>query len=451
MNYKALVLLPLIASLAACGGNNSVTTGANTGTVSLVVTDNLALVYTEVWVNIRSITATDTNGQSVTLYEDLTGQTHNLSQLVNVGSLVDTQAVAPGTYTSFKVTLANTITLVDQAGVVTHATFDQSSHETSTIRVPGGLTVDANQNVTLALDFNLERFTYNAITNRVTPVIVQKDHRKLHQIMAKAKGQVDSVVSPTQFILAPASGGARITVNLHSRATVTNHRTGVVTTDTSGLEPGMLVKVAGSYDVATLTITAAAVIVKENSAAVRDEIEGNVTFFDGTRLIVDVEEASFTPGSNTMNIINFETAKFSRGTLALLSVGQRVEIKGMVVDGDFSAAIIEIEGARRNTGHHSEYSDSYAELKGRISAVNGTDLIITVSKSEHINGVSSGSAVIINTSNSLISKGNSSCLVVGAKVEVKGAMNDSVAMDASLIKIKTGCAGDNDHYESDDD
>ncbi len=451
MNYKAFILLPLIASLAACGGNDSTATRANTGTVSLVVTDNLTLAYSEVWVNIRSIAAIDANGQSVILYEDLTGQTHNLSQLVNVGSLVDTQSVAPGTYTSFKVTLANAITLVDQVGMVTNATFDQSSHATYTIRVPGGLTVDANQNVTLALDFNLERFTYNAITNRVTPDIVQKDHRKLHQIMAKTKGQIDTVVSPTQFILTPASGGAKITVNLHSSATVINHRTGVATTDTSGLESGMLVKVTGSYDVATLTITAAAVVIKESSAAVRDEIEGKVIFFDGATLTVDVEEGSFTPDSNTMNIINFETAKFSRGTLSMLSVGQQVEIKGVVVDGYFSAAIIEIEGARRSTGHHSEHANSYAELKGQISAVNGSDLTITVSKSEHVNGVSNGSSVIINTSNSLIRKGDDSCLVVGAKIEVKGAMNDSVAMDASLIKIKTGCAGDDDRESSDDD
>lgn len=452
MKNRAFILLPLIASLVACGGDGVTTNGAasSTGTVSLLVTDNLTLSYSEVWVNIRSITATNANNQSVTLYQDATGQTHNLSQLANIGALVDTQSVAPGTYTSFQITLANSITLTDLNGIVTHATFDQSGNPAYVMTVPGGLTINANQATTLALDFNLQQFTYNAATNTVTPVVIQKDHRTLHQTIATTRGQVQTVVSPTQFILTPATGGANITVNLHSSVMVISSSTGAVTTDTTALQAGMSVKVAGSYDANTLTITAASVLINDGALVIRDEIEGIVTFFDGATLTVDVKEASFTPDSNTINVTNFDIAKFSRGTLALLGVGQKVEIKGSRENDNFSAAIIEIEGGSRNSGNN-HHVDDYAELKGRITVVDGVNLTIAVSKYEHVNGVSNGSLVMINSANSWISKGDSSCLVVGAQIEVKGAMSDAATLDATIIEIKSDCAKDGNTETQEDE
>ena len=58
MKTKFLFLIPLFALLAACGSGS---TGNGDGTVSLLVTDNLTLDYSEVWVNLQSVTATDSN------------------------------------------------------------------------------------------------------------------------------------------------------------------------------------------------------------------------------------------------------------------------------------------------------------------------------------------------------------------------------------------------------
>lgn len=453
MNKKLFILLPLVASLVACGGGDGTTGSAgNTGTVSLLVTDNLTLTYSEVWVNIQAITATDANNQTVTLYQDSTGQTHNLSQLANVGALVNAQNIPAGTYTSFQITMANSITLVDTGGVVTNATFDTTGNATYTMTVTGNLTVDANQMTTLALDFNLQQFTYDVATNTVNPVVVQKDPNTLNQTVATTPGTVQSVVSPTQFILTPATGGANITVNLHTNATVTSTKTGAVTTDTTALQPGMSLKVTGSYDANTMTIAANSVLINDAAVIIRDEIEGIVTLFDGNTLTVDVKEASFAPDGNTINVTNFDVAKFSRGSLALLAVGQKVEVKGSRENnGDFSAAIIEIEGAARSSDDMSGYSDSYAELEGQISAVTNGSLTITVSGFEHVTGVSNGSSVTINSSNSWISKGDSSCLVVGALIEAKGAMSDSANMDASVIEVESGCGGGSSSESGDDE
>lgn len=68
MNSKFLLILPLIGTLSACGGITAESlTGSNDGTVSVLITDNLTLDYSEVWINVQSITATDSNGQTVTL------------------------------------------------------------------------------------------------------------------------------------------------------------------------------------------------------------------------------------------------------------------------------------------------------------------------------------------------------------------------------------------------
>ena len=72
--------------------------------------------------------------------------------------------------------------------------------------------------------------------------------------------------------------------------------------------------------------------------------------------------------------------------------------------------------------------------------MSGTNLTIIVAKYEHVNGVSNGSSVIINSANSWISKGDGSCLVVGAQIEVKGTMSDAAILDAARIEIESGCA-----------
>lgn len=239
MNIKPLLLIPAVASLVACGSNDSISGGD--GTVSLLVTDNLTQDYSEVWVNIKSVSAINNTNQEVMLFKNLNGQTYNLSQLSNIGALVDTQNITADTYVSFEVEMENAIALVDQNSMITNATFDQSNNSDYDIHINGLLQVDANQNTSLLLDFDLQQFIYDAATNTVTPNVVQKAPSSLDQPTSTIFGEVESIISNNQFVPDLVGEGRRLNITLHDRATVTNSATREVLPDTSGLGVDMYV------------------------------------------------------------------------------------------------------------------------------------------------------------------------------------------------------------------
>ncbi len=453
MNSKLLLVVPLIGTLSACGDitTESLTGSSADGTVSVLITDNLTLDYSEVWISVRSITATDNSGQTVTLYEDASGQTHNLSQLVNVGALVDTQNIAAGTYVSFDVVLANEITLVDQAGTLINASFDQSGNPSFSQTVTGTLDVAADQTSTLALDFDLKQFTYEAASNTVAPVIVQADPVLFDQTLSTLYGEVKSVTSNSEFIFDPQGDGADLTIKLHNTATVTNTATGEVLSNTSGLSTNTSIRVSGSYDAATLTVTASDIQIENGAVSIRHVVEGTIISVGGGTLSIDVHEASFMPDANTMSM-DVSNATFSRGDLTQLSVGQKIEIKGSWDNSNFTPAVVEIEGYSSNSNQGSEnYIDDYAEIKGEITAVNNAELTLTVQKAEHVSGIATGDSIIIDSSNSWIKHGDSSCLVVGTMIEAKGGITNALSMDSNSIEIESGCGDNSSNGDSGND
>lgn len=459
MKTKLMLALPLIGALAACGGGgDGVTTdSAGEGTVSVLITDNLTQDYTEVWVKVQAIRTRDTNGQPVTLYEDASGQTHNLSQLVNVGALVDAQALPAGNYSGFEIVLANEITLVDHNGVVTQASFTQNGAAQVSIEVSGNLTVAADQSTALALDFDLQQFSYDPTTNTVTPVIVQKDPNTLQQSLSTSYGEVEVVLSDSAFILDPEGNGRDLTVVLHPNASVTDTATGEVRTDTRNLRPDLRVSVSGSYDAASLTLTAATVQIENGAINVRHEIEGTIEAVNGSSVHIDIIEASFMPASNSITV-DLANAAFSHGALSQLDAGQRVEIKGHWDGSSFTAAVVEIEGYSRNGRDEAAgYVDEYGELEGEILSVSDVQLSVRVREYEHMTGINIGDTVTIDSRDSWIKHGSSACLVAGALIEAKGPMSATDTMTANLIEIEGSCisgddvAGDDDDRDADTD
>lgn len=451
MNLKPLVYITtLVAALSACGGGGGTTSSSNEGTVSVLISDNLTLAYSEVWVNVQSISTKDASGQAISLYQDATGQVHNLSRLANVGALVDTATIPAGTYTSFDIVLGNDIKLVDLAGTVVNATFDNTGSLTFAMTVPGSLVVDATQNTTLALDFDLAQFTYDNATNTVSPVVVQKDPNTLNQTVATTQGQVQAVTSPTQFVVAPATGGSPLNVNLHGNATVTNATTGTVTSNTSGLQAGNTVSVTGNFDASTLSITASGVQIDNSAVSIRHEIEGYITAVNGGALTLDVKEANFRHAGNTMGM-DVSNARFSRGNLGMLKVGQELEIRGSWDNVTFTPVIVEIEGAPSNSTGSGSYQHEYAELEGFIKSISNGMITLTVQEAEHVSGINVGSDVSIDSSNSWLKYGTASCLVAGAKIEAKGPMTGATAMNAVQIEIESGCGSSNSGGDDSDD
>ena len=61
----------------------------DTGAVSVLITDNRSAEYSEVWVTIKEVKAVSASGETVTLYDDPAGAAYNLTQLVDVGALLN--------------------------------------------------------------------------------------------------------------------------------------------------------------------------------------------------------------------------------------------------------------------------------------------------------------------------------------------------------------------------
>lgn len=339
---------------------------------------------------------------------------------------------------------------MDQTGTVIKASFDQSGNPSFSQTVTGTLSVAADQTTTLALDFDLQQFTYESASNTVTPVIVQTDPVMFDQTISTLYGKVKSITSSSEFIFDPQGDGRDLTIKLHNTATATNTATGEVLSDTSGLSVNTSIRVSGSYDATTLTVTASDIQIENGAVSIRHAVEGTIVSVDGGILNIDVHEASFIPDTNTMNL-DISNTTFSRGDLSQLSAGQKVEIKGSWDNSNFTPAVVEIEGYSSNSNQSSEsYVDDDAEIKGEITAVNNAELTLTVQKAEHVSGIATGDSIIIDSSNSWIKHGDSSCLVVGTIIEAKGGITNALSMDSNTIEIESGCGDNSGNNDSDD-
>lgn len=467
---KLTLALAVAASLTACGGssegddryssnvdrdssandtNNGTSTDTDTantsGYVSAFITDNLSRDYSEVWVTLHEIEIRTPGGTSIKLYESVGGTPVNLSQLVDVSQLLGQQAVAAGTYTEFSVHLGNVINLVAADGTVTNANFGTGvdQHE---VLVSGELIVSADQASSLTLDFDLAQFTYDAATNKVTPTVVQFTDTSRDQ-QAELHGTVTGVFSD-RIEIESADHANTLTINVSNGTVVFDEATRTSSNTTSGIEVGDYVEVYGDYDSATSTISAASVRVDDDLqggsyGSDNDsyyEVEGVVVSYDGSVLVLDVREANFLPGADTLSISGVSSASFPAGVAAELSVGQWLEINGQWDGQTFSANYVEIEGGLTSQEREShEYSDAYQEVEGIISSVDATaqTLVVTVSDSDD-GAYMVGASVTINYSAAWLSSSAQACLVEGSYIEAKGALTSSV-LEAKRIKFEGSC------------
>jgi len=443
-----LALIALTVLLAACGGGSG-SSNATNGNVSLYVTDNLTQDYTEVWVTLHSVTTTDSNGQTVTLFADTTstGVVQNLRELAGVGSLLNTQSLAAGTYTNFTVTLDNQIKLVDAGGVITTATFNTTGNAQYTLTVTGAMTIAAGQNTAVALDFDLANFTYDAATNTVTAVVTYQDQtqtQNLTRTFAEMEGHVVSIADATHFVMSPKHDGENVNVTLHEGVVIYKEHASTTGTDTSALQVNDKVEVYGNYDAATLTIEAVRIKVEdENDSEHMQSAEGTVVSFDGTNLVMNIHEADFMPGADTLTV-DITNAFFARGDSSMLSAGVRVEIEGtwdasgMV----FTVAKVEIEGAPRDDHMDDVHDDMYAEVHGTIDAIDGNLITVTVTKAEDAD-VMAGDTLTIDTTGAWFKEGDAACLTVGGSLEAKGSI-DAGTMTTQVIEASCGNGDDDD-------
>jgi len=436
--FRNLVFISFLLMLAACGGTTSTTPtdGLNgNGQVSVIVTDDLTLDYSEVWVTLYAIQAKGDNGE-VTLFENKDGEVINLAELNGVGSLLSVASIPAGTYTSFEVKLAPEVNLVALDGSTETRSFvTNGSSGTVSFEVNGELVVADGAVASFALDFDLSNFIINADGMVVPKIVHVKDMMKtMKQTMAKLTGEI-TAVSDTGFTLHTADG-TDISVTLNDNA-IMLYDDGL---SLDMLETGMTVKVFGSYDPDTLSIEAIKVVLKSSGDASMDgvvEVKGIITAITDNTFTINLKDAEYMPGTDSIDVTINDLTRFARGSLDILAVDQVVEVKGMLEsDGSLTAQVIEIEGA----GKEGDAYHAYGEIKGTVVSLTDNTLVLTADKVCGLD-VAAGSEYSVDITDVFIKHGSLSDVVAGATVEVKGALDDMGQFHASILEIDSSDMG----------
>jgi hypothetical protein len=454
LRLVSLVLMALFIIACGGGGGSSLDIAADTGTVSVFITDDLTQDFEKAWITIQRVVIADSGGTEYTLYEDNQGRVFNLLELSGVGALLNTSTLPAGTYIRVRITVANEITLVDRAGQTTIARFSPSGTQ-YTIQANGNLSVMQGQSTAFGLDFDTKQFTYDPQTNLVTSVVIFKAEEELNSLTAmyaKVKGYVTEVVNSSKFKIQLKNSGAVVTATLHASGVVFDENTGATATDTSLLRSGQEVEVYGDYDPASLTIVAISVKIEKSSRTGQAEAKGVVTAINGTTLTLDVREAEyFVPPSGSITV-DISQAIFSKGSLSMLAVGQWIEVKGSWDGSVFTAGVVEIEGAPAGGGNQNgnrngntngnqngnwngnqNGGSSYVEIKGSIQSISGNIITVNVYEYEHF--IPPSNLVDADVTNAWYKHGTAANLAPGVWVEVKGSWNGSMII-ATVVEFE---------------
>jgi len=456
----ALTLVVGAALVTACGGGGgqSATQGTTAATATpasyslqTYITDNLATEYAKVWVTISKISAVDASGAEVSLFDaSASPVTVNLSSLANVGQFMSTVTLPAGLYSQIKVTLGNAVQLVSLDGATTTAA-KFSASGSSFVWTLREVQLDPSSSGQLVLDFNLARFSYDASTGIVTPVIEHPASGdafgKFVRQQAEVHGTVTAVnVSAGSFTVNDARLGSAVVVTLASDATLVNEQTHATLT-LAALAIGAKVEVKGTVtpgattaDPSTVT-TSVVHVLPADTGSTRLTGKGTVKAIAGQKVTVALQDANFLPSSNSV-VVDISSARFAHGQASDLAVGLSVQFSGQA-SGSGAAAVVQatvfnIDGAPSD-GERSGRPDLRftGGLVGDVVTVTSTTAFTV--KVSTANAFAAVGTYTVDASKVVYETGTAACLVAGAHVQVRGTLSGST-VTAQQIEI-AGCAG----------
>ena len=469
------------AVLAACGGGggSTTTTASSAGGTAQVqsvaaqvyITDNLATDYSKVWVSIKKITALDSSGNEITLLDSTaTPAVVNLSSLASVGQFMSAVTIPAGIYTEVRVTLDNNVQLVSLDGsTTTNAKFGATASDL-VWRITN-VSLDATAGGQIVLDFNLAKFTYDATSGLVSPVVELPDPATAFGKFVSQKAELNaSVVSVdaiknTVTVNDPHLGNGVI-VSLATDAVIMDETTGAVLT-LGGLTQGQTVEIKGvvtpgATSADPVTVVASLIHVEPPAKAappagsasgssgapvtqptnvVTARGEGKVSLVSGSLVSVAIDEANFLPGSNTV-VVDISTAKFAHGQANDVVAGATVDFGGAISGFGASAKVValvfDVQGAQSDADRKANPGQAFSGVNGPVATINadGT-FMITVTKAD-------GPLVVpgtytVNPGGATYTEGKASCLVVGATVQAVGSLSGT-NLAAKFLNIP-GCGG----------
>lgn len=444
--------------VAGCGGGGSAAipmaapAPTKLAPMQVFITDNLATEYAKVWVGITDITVVDDKGGKTSVFASVKPAVFNLSSLASVAQMLSSSKIPSGHYVKAFVTMDDKVQLVSLDGSKTINAVIKGDGTTTTL--PVDVDVDTALASQLVLDFNLAKFTYDATSNKVVPVVeksskkggdnndfdrnqvdvsgavVSNDGKELVINTEKHGDNVHIVISPATEIISEDSGKLLvlkdIVVGTRVEAQGIVKRTDVVTVESTVVQ----VRADGT---------------KPGDAPTSIHGEGKVVSVVDSLLTVALEDGDFLPGSDKVKI-DLSKATFTHGTQTDLKAGVQVSFHGKVSGGGVSATAIEIEGAlsadeRAQHGNGQNGDGQFTDIHGTVTAISGAMVELSVSKEENTTlpiGASATTSVKVDLSGAKFTKGKLSCVVVGKQLEVAGT-TAATGFIAKKAELEHGC------------
>jgi hypothetical protein len=269
-----------VASLLVAGCGNSLTntvTGGISGPAFVVGTDAPLASVTSFAVQVKSITATDASGKSVSL---LSGSpTVDFARFNGLQTLLDMNSVPVGSYTSISIALGPAtigyLSTTSGAAPTIQSMAATLTSSTINITLPAPLIVAQSQPVGLHMDFNLRKSiqldSTGQITGQVTPTF------EIHAVgINDADAYIDefdaavvSVNTTAQSFVVQGPHGRQFTINVTGNTDWDNGDS------ISQLSTSSIVQVSGSLDRADATVDADEVAILSQDGFFAD---GQITY-----------------------------------------------------------------------------------------------------------------------------------------------------------------------------
>jgi hypothetical protein len=449
-----------LAVLVACGGGGgSNTPSGGTATISSAnlqtyITDNLATDYSKVWVSIKKITATDSTGTEVTLFDaGATPVVVNLSSLASVGQFLSTVTIPAGIYPQVSVALDPSVQLVSLDGATT--TNAKLSAGTADFIWKMKVDLDTSAAGQLVLDFNLARFTYDAASGIVTPVIEAPKPADAFAKFVRQQAEVHATVNSVdatagKITIDDSRLGKGIVVTLSADAVIIDEKTGAVIKLTD-LAVGARIEIKGKVTPGAtttdpVTVTTALIHIEpagspDAAPANRLHGEGTVTSVDKNLVTVKLAEANFLPGADTV-VLDVTNAKFAHGQLNDVVTGAKVEFRGAPGGTGASTtvlvAVMDVAGADSDAERQKHPDQKFAAIHGTIAQVN-TNGTFTITVANQEGPLVAPGTYTINSSQAEFEQGTVMCVVAGKPINALGALTGATLL-AKAIELP-GCGG----------
>ncbi len=320
MALSFLVVMTAVTLLVAgCGSGvstmSTVASNTPTGSAFVIGTDAPMAAVTSFVAQLQSVTATDANGNSVSLISG--APTVDFARYNGLQTLLDLNNVSAGTYTSVQVVLGPTATMsylnVPSSGAPTIVTQNVTlTSQNATVTLTNPLVISANSApVGLRVDFQLGKSiqvdSNGQITGQVTPTF-EIDSVGVNDAMAYVDEYIAGVLSVNasgQSFVVQGPHGTQITVNVNGQTEWDGDAS------LSNLTTSSIVQISGKLDKVAGTLDADEVDILSQQGFYASGQVTYVTPATGTATSFDLYVRSLLPSTTGLSLGNIATVNLT--------------------------------------------------------------------------------------------------------------------------------------------